>query len=483
MSTYAIGSDNINGKEQSYINQAIQAVQDAGHTGSSLGVGPNKVQSYGQSSGSQDQIGVMIVGGRGLGTPIDFHTGVTQGYYHYTHVYVVGSSEFTNNRLISTESMSTPVNACEPGMSSSQCSQYLGLTPTQFNQKFNGCTVIYADSFSDALSQMLGGSTGSEESTSGGTFKDAVNDLISVWDGLVEVKCDGRIMNIRRIREPEEPEPLSRRTIKPNSTGSFTLDENEVWDEGFLREPEIWASEGVNIIEGSLSMTDYNPDTVNTLYVTYTDDAGVFHKLKFWDEYLVTRFDEIEKTEAAVWYKHSSESESSTDSTDSSTTDSSNSGTASLASTTGDTTSDTTSSTTSTTSSSLTTSTTKNTATPIPLKTYEEALRFGKGEWYKLQRENGHKVECKVIGTSDWIVGRWCKIYLPLFGEYTNMYIDKVNHSLEPDSEWTTSLELLPAPSCISEDTSSEESEDEESEEETTEEEDSSEESSSEESG
>ena len=78
MSVYAIGSDKINGKEQSYINQAVQAIQQAGHETTTLGVHPNTVQSHGLKSESSGQIGVMIVGGRGLGTPMDFHTGVTK---------------------------------------------------------------------------------------------------------------------------------------------------------------------------------------------------------------------------------------------------------------------------------------------------------------------------------------------------------------------------------------------------------------------
>ena len=80
MTTYAVGSDRINGKETTYINQAIERIQNAGNDAHSVGVSPGVVQRYGQKSESQDQVGVMIVGGRGLGTPVDFHTEIGRAH-------------------------------------------------------------------------------------------------------------------------------------------------------------------------------------------------------------------------------------------------------------------------------------------------------------------------------------------------------------------------------------------------------------------
>lgn len=410
MSVYAIGSDRINGKEQSYINQAVQAIQNAGHETTTLGVHQNTVQSHGLSSSSKGQIGVMIVGGRGLGTPMDFHTGVTRGYYHYEHVYVIGSSEFTGNNLIGSSSMNTPVNVCEPGMNASQCSQYKGLTPRQFNEKFTGCTVIYCDTFSEGLKTLLGGSGTEEQSSSGGTFKEAIKDLIKVWDGRVEVWLDGAVMNIRHIPEPEEPEPVSKIQVTVNADGETVPYKSTVEVHDILREPEIWASEGVNIVHDSLSMTDYNPDNYNKMVVNYTDDDGVKHSLEFFDQILIDRFGEVSTSMDAVYYTHE-------------TTDEDTESTSSV---------------------------------EHPITDYDEALRFGYSEWFKLQRSNGHQVECKVIGSNLWRVGRWCKIYLPVFSEYCDMYINRCSHSFE-EGVWLTSIECLPAPACIKEDDSNDE--------------------------
>ena len=408
LTTYAIGSDRINGKEQNYINQAIEAIQNSGHEILNLGVHPNSVQSHGLKNDSNGQIGVMIVGGFGLGTPMDFHTGVSHGYYHYSHVYVIGSSEFNGNTLIGSSGMNTQVNRCEPGMNASQCNQYKGLTPTQFNEKYNGCTVIYCDHFNEGLQTLLGNTSSTEEEQGGGgTFKEAIKDLIKVWDGQVEAWLNGSVMNIRHIHKPEEEEPVSRIQVTVDN-GETKPYKSTVTDHNILREPEIWASEGVNIVDGSLSMTDYNPDNVNKLIVHYNSPDGKSHSISFVDQVLLERFGEVSSSVAAEYTFHPGEREDEED---------------------------------------------EENDVKFPILNHDEALEFGYAEWFKLQRSNGHKVECKVIGSNLWRVGRWCKIYLPVFGEYCDMYVNRVNHSLD-DGVWLTSVECLPAPACFKEDDS-----------------------------
>jgi hypothetical protein len=460
MTTYAVGSDVINGKEEGYINQAIQRIQESGNDGQSLGVGPGLVQKHGLSTESSGQIGVMIVGGRGLGTPMDFHTGIENGYYHYSHVYVIGSKEFTGKELIGSSSMDTPVDACEPQMSASQCSLYKGLTPNEFNQKYPNCTVIYCDNFADGLNTMLGGATTSDGAEdTGTTYSDMVKDLIKVWDGDVEAWLDGNIFHIRRIPMAEQEEPVSRFNIYVEDDITY-CERDTITNYNILRTPELWISEGVNIVHDSLDMTDYNPDTINTLYVTYTDLDGVDHTIRFQDGILADRFGEKALTKAAVAYKHIT-----TDRTTTGTADNTNTDTTDATTDTTDTSTDTGTDTTDTStdtstdanaaaSAAATESTDTEEVIEVPIRTYDEAILFGFGEWYKLQRDNGHKVECKVIGSNLWRVGRWCKVYLPIFSEYCDMYVDKASHDLSTSDGWITSLELLSAPACIQEDDS-----------------------------
>ena len=50
-----------------------------------------------------------------------------------------------------------------------------------------------------------------------------------------------------------------------------------------------------------------------------------------------------------------------------------------------------------------------------PITTYEEALNFAKLEVNKAKRNNGHKVECKVIGNNKFKEGEWALIQIPSF--------------------------------------------------------------------
>lgn len=157
MAIYCVGSDKIDGKEKTYINRVIQALQSRGHTCENLGVSPNAVQRYGRSTASKGKIGVYVMGGRGLGTPTDLHMGIKQGYYHYDKVFFVGSYEFTHNQYLTTAMMDVPVTSCERGMSTVHCNLYKGMTPNQWNNKFTNVVYISRDTFDECIKVLVGG--------------------------------------------------------------------------------------------------------------------------------------------------------------------------------------------------------------------------------------------------------------------------------------------------------------------------------------
>lgn len=83
-------------------------------------------------------------------------------------------------------------------------------------------------------------------------------------------------------------------------------------------------------------------------------------------------------------------------------------------------------------------------------KTLKEAQSFARLEWAKLRRENGHKLECKVLGNSKWKVGKWCRVYLPSFNIDDYMYIIKVSQE-DDDGNWVCSLALVDYPPSLGE--------------------------------
>lgn len=103
-----------------------------------------------------------------------------------------------------------------------------------------------------------------------------------------------------------------------------------------------------------------------------------------------------------------------------------------------------------------------------PITNYEDAVKFGKLEVNKARRNNGHTLECKVLGSNQFKEGEWALVQIPSFDINDYMYITKVDHSLSPNEEWITSLTLLDYPPSfgsgesnkLEEDTTEEDNED-----------------------
>lgn len=79
----------------------------------------------------------------------------------------------------------------------------------------------------------------------------------------------------------------------------------------------------------------------------------------------------------------------------------------------------------------------------VPITDPEEAMDFALREWNKIRRTSGHTLECQVFGSNHWMVGEWCKVYIPSLNEYIDMYISKVDHSNDSGSEWLTNITLM----------------------------------------
>lgn len=83
-------------------------------------------------------------------------------------------------------------------------------------------------------------------------------------------------------------------------------------------------------------------------------------------------------------------------------------------------------------------------------KTLKEAQSIARREWAKLHRDNGHKLECKVLGDTKWKVGKWCRVFLPSFGIDDYMYIIKVSQE-DDEGNWVCGLTLVDYPPSLGE--------------------------------
>lgn len=405
MSDYWVCSDNIDGKENTRINALVNALKKNGHTATNGGVGPNTVQSHGLGNNAKGQIGVFIVGGSDAGMYVDFRDGLKKGYYHYKYMKVVFASDTaTTDKWITCNGLAnTPlVRAWDDNYSGSSIESVGKSAKSYFDA--NKEYISYACgpkgcSFDDVIQNFLkddnsGTSNDNKGSSSGSTIKEAVQKLLKHWDGEVECYIRDDKVYINKIKEPKS-------------------------------DYHLLLQEGVNILSGSIQVTDVNPNTVNNLIVTWTGGT-----ITIKDEELIKRFGEVKNEIEAVRKIIKTE----TTTTTSSTSSDSDSDTDSDLDTEDTEDTDVTEET-----------TTKTTVVEEPIKTYDEALAFANTEWNKIKRDNGHSFECKVLGSSQWRSGEWVKVIAPSFNENGFMYLTRVSES-DDAGDWTCNLSLVDYP-------------------------------------
>ena len=270
MTTYYVCADNIDGKERSRINALCEAIRKKGHTANAGGVGPNTVQSKGNSSSSSGMVGVFIVGGSDAGMYVDFRDGLKRGYYHYKHMKVVFASETaTTDKWITCNGLANTklVRAHDDNYSGSNIDA-VGQTAKQFfnaNKQYisyacgkKGCT--FQDVINNFFSGSDDGSEDSKEVSQGGTIKEALQKLLTFWDGQVECYIRGDEVHVNKIRDPEK------------------------YHSCILKE-------GVNVFAESVNLTDINPNTTNFLEVIWKGGT-----ITIKDENLINRFGEVKTT-------------------------------------------------------------------------------------------------------------------------------------------------------------------------------------------
>ena len=243
--------------------------------------------------------------------------------------------------------------------------------------------------------------------------KEALKEVLAPLDGEVECKVINDKVYVNKIPEPES---------------SFNL--------------ELF--EGINVSHDSVTITDYNPDTINKLIVHWNNGEDIVYT----NDELIDRFGEkVSELDAVktIIVTETDDSSSETDSSDTNTTndDSDN---------------------------ESNTSNNDTSTKEVPVETYEEALNFAKTEWAKIRRDNGHTIECRVNASPEWRQGEWVKVYFPSFNEEGFMYITKVSQSISPSNN-QCNLTLSDYPPSLGEPKENSEYDSEEEEEETTEEE------------
>lgn len=270
MSTYWVCSDNIDGKENSRIEALCSALKKNGHKAHNGGVGPNTIQSHGQTSGAKGQIGVFICGGVDIQVFWDFVQGIGRYYNYKRFVYVYASDTATTDKWLTCNGAKNTktVQAWDDNYSGGQ-GDAIGKTVDAYcnehKDKISYACGSKGCKFSEVIDNFLqkegikGGGGSSEggltkKVSQGGAIKEALQKLLTHWDGQVECYIRGREVHVNKVRNPEK----------------FYI--------GILQE-------GVNIFTDSVTVTDVNPNTTNYLEVRW---KGGIITIK--DENLIKRF-------------------------------------------------------------------------------------------------------------------------------------------------------------------------------------------------
>lgn len=351
LSSIVLGCDSNGVHDANCQNTVAKILEKAGHSVEKLRISSGAFADYSYyNKKGKGKIGVYLMA--------DSITSVADAYdgnivFKYTYFIVRGDLGLPRMKT-QQHFQNNPIGKDRHGdCRSASCNRLAGKTYPQMNEIIKSkCKVIFGttptEMGNNLVKELGGGDTASSSknnSSSYGSCKEALTDVLYNWDGEVECFIRDDTVYVRKIPSP--------------STATLSL------------------IEGQNIDLNSVNITDYNPSTVNHLSATFKD-----YTLSIQDDYLIKRFGKILST---VKMDKS-------------------------------------------------------------IKKLDDAKKFLQREWNKLKRDNGHSLECKTFGHTQWKTGEWCRVYLPSFNIDDYMYITKVSQDDSGDSEWSCNLTLVDYP-------------------------------------
>ena len=237
MASIRIAIDNIQNKsaDTKTLEAVAELLRKQGHTVTTHGVGPNRIQQVMQKSSNKCDIMIQIAGGKCLGTLVDFYKGVGK-YYHATRgaflYYKCWDANWKAKR------------AWDDNFSSNaSLAPYKGKTlPEIYKTMSDKMSYGYGNSAEELVQTYTGGNT-SEESNSGDSGGTSILELIKqVCSDLdkygVELLLRGDTVHIGRTN-PNKATVLDPRTILNgqitfNDYDNTTPNENHGVKDSFL---------------------------------------------------------------------------------------------------------------------------------------------------------------------------------------------------------------------------------------------------------
>lgn len=291
---------------------------------------------------------------------------------------------------------------------------------------------------------------------------------------LMEVNPDEVTGSEDELSEPEEDEPTYLTgwegicdLLRPLDAEAMVIQRGDyviVKKIDMPQSAELWAYEGINIVDDSVTITDYTPEIYNTFVIRWGEEFDnelefVFkkHKQLFGERKQIL---EAKKQVPASDEEEGEDGEKSKEKSESKDGGNIFSGITNLIFGTGGQKEKekennkkkkaSSSSGSGSSSESNDEDEDKDKSTEeVPITTKEEAIQFGMKQVGKAKRDDGHTVELKVIGNQNFMVGEWCHIRIPSLNEDSYMFISKCSFESSPDSEYINSLTLVDYPPSL----------------------------------
>ena len=268
MSTVVVGCDQNQGNDATVQNTIVKALKKQGHDVEKLTIGPGRFSRYDwhkDGKNPKGKIGVFIIAD-GI-TAIADHYDNPNGF---KYVYFVIRGDLNDRpRMNSRKDFeNNPISKDWHGdCISKSCGTLAGKNYTQMNEICKSkCHMVFgttAEEMASELIKAMGGETtdskSKSKSSTGSTIKEALKKAVSKWDGEVEINLRGDTVYVNKIKNP--------------SATKLVLNEYD------------------NIIYDSITATDVNPSTINTLILNFKG-----YELKLSDDALIKRFGVIKKS-------------------------------------------------------------------------------------------------------------------------------------------------------------------------------------------
>lgn len=439
MTTYYVGSDHSGNGDMECINRVVEILNQNGHDATALGVTPNL---EGQLKKGKGTTGVFIVNGLCLGTIVSCAKmaesgGCDQVIFGIPKVLYGGGFKLPDELKTKKLTLAHDDNFSPPDVRE-MSGKY---TPHELFGLYESVSYAYGDDCDQLANAIMngtenGGGANANTSSSGEptimSGWESITDLLKPLDGDAMVVVRGDAVIIKRI-------------YPPDST-------------------HLWVYEGINVVDDSVKISDYSPEIYNTFQINW--GASFENSFEMCFEKHKELFGE-RRTEVDAVYEvpvneesgetgESGESADPNNPTDTKTESEEKEDDGGLFGFIGgflgggDDKQKELEEAQAKAESGETGSEDEQQVEEIPITDEAEAYLFGLKEVGKARRKDGHKIECKVIGSKFFEVGEWCRVYLPKFNEDTIMFISKVSHDSGADNEWITSLTLVDYPPSLS---------------------------------